>query len=569
METRPFHGDNISQQNTMPISYVPIASAPSQYIIATNGQEYYVTPEAPHSNWNMHMRYQGYPGSQQCFVMVPDILQSGAMLTDNSGNGHQKVAQCNYVPVSQWTHIPDVRLNPNSQEFYQKSQPVQYQQKIESSKSDQYQEIRYVSSEGESISGSSIHTRSNSTDSSENGLSSKLDKLNLRYQSGDSGIAETSSSSATWSSDDDVDNITSQRITSQRLQTSPEEIQERLWNIWDDERYWRNVRRPPPDNVLCCVIAKQIEFYMSDSYLAKDKYLLRQIRCKKDGYVSIKLMTSFKKMKKLAQDWPVLRSAIVRISRTLVVSGEGMRIRRKVQLSEELRKPRMLTSILAIRLPDTYNAVDKITSLFRVFGEIGLVRLLRPDKAVPVDLRNYATQVPDIGVSLCAVVDFESPIDALGAVRVLKTRSRELAGEENDQNEIENQGNIYKESELSEEDGERLRKIVEEMPDLANMRLALLGPRVRRTLYRQDRNNNPANIETRMKFPSHNNDIFTRRTAENMSSFTNGYERNSNTLSWRNSRPASASPTKHNNVLRQPKGAQDDGGFIYRRNISK
>lgn len=85
---------------------------------------------------------------------------------------------------------------------------------------------------------------------------------------------------------------------------------------------------------------------MSDDYLLKDKYLLRQIRCKKDGYVSIKLITSFKKVKKLTKDWAVVRSAIVRRSKKILVSSEGLRIRRKTQLSETLLKPRLLTSVL-------------------------------------------------------------------------------------------------------------------------------------------------------------------------------------------------------------------------------
>merc|ERR1712127_1002050 len=59
---------------------------------------------------------------------------------------------------------------------------------------------------------------------------------------------------------------------------------------------------------------------------------------------------------------------------------------------------------------------------------------------------SYATQVPDIGKSLCAVVDFEQSDAALQAVRCLK------------------------------------EQLVE-----SGMRLALLGPRVRRTLYKQDR----------------------------------------------------------------------------------
>ena len=41
---------------------------------------------------------------------------------------------------------------------------------------------------------------------------------------------------------------------------------------------------------------------------------------------------------------------------------------------------------------------------------------------IPSDLRNYATQVPDIGDSLCAVVDFDGSDAALKAVRELKEK---------------------------------------------------------------------------------------------------------------------------------------------------
>lgn len=192
-------------------------------------------------------------------------------------------------------------------------------------------------------------------------------------------------------------------------------------------------------------IIDQVEYYLSDEYLAKDKYLLRQIRCKSEGYISIKLMTSFKKVKKLTRDWQVVRHAL-KLAPQLEVSPEGYRVKRRDTLPETLRKPRLLTSVVAIRVPPSFDSVDQITSLFRAYGEIGLVRLLRPGKEVPSDLRNYATQVPDIGDSLCAVVDFEGSDAALKAVRELK----------------------------------------EQFSD-SGMRLALLGPRMRRTLYRQDR----------------------------------------------------------------------------------
>lgn len=200
-----------------------------------------------------------------------------------------------------------------------------------------------------------------------------------------------------------------------------------------------------PSEELVNRIVDLITFYLSDEYLSKDKYLLRQIRCKSEGYISIKLMTSFKKVKKLSRDWRVVRYALMQTDK-LVISPEGYRVRRNSALPEALRKPRLLSSVVAIRIPDEFNSVEAITSLFRQHGEIDLVRLLRPGKDIPSDLRNYATQVPDIGKSLCAVVDFEESDAALQAVRVLKD------------------------------------DIIE-----CGMRLALLGPRVRRTLYKHER----------------------------------------------------------------------------------
>lgn len=200
-----------------------------------------------------------------------------------------------------------------------------------------------------------------------------------------------------------------------------------------------------PCDELVNKIVDLITFYLSDEYLSKDKYLLRQIRCKSEGYISIKLMTSFKKVKKLSRDWRVVRYALMQ-SDKLVISPEGYRVRRNSALPEALRKPRLLSSVVAIRIPDCYNSVEAITGLFRQHGEIDLVRLLRPGKDIPSDLRNYATQVPDIGKSLCAVVDFEESEAALTAVRLLKETVQDTG-----------------------------------------MRLALLGPRVRRTLYKQDK----------------------------------------------------------------------------------
>lgn len=51
-----------------------------------------------------------------------------------------------------------------------------------------------------------------------------------------------------------------------------------------------------PDPQLVRRIVSQVEFYLSDENLAKDAFLLKHVQKNKMGFVSIKLLTSFKKV---------------------------------------------------------------------------------------------------------------------------------------------------------------------------------------------------------------------------------------------------------------------------------
>lgn len=51
-----------------------------------------------------------------------------------------------------------------------------------------------------------------------------------------------------------------------------------------------------PDPQLVQRIVSQVEFYLSDENLAKDAFLLKHVQKNKMGFVSIKLLTSFKKV---------------------------------------------------------------------------------------------------------------------------------------------------------------------------------------------------------------------------------------------------------------------------------
>ena len=86
--------------------------------------------------------------------------------------------------------------------------------------------------------------------------------------------------------------------------------------------------------------------------------------------------------------------------------------------------------------------------MFAEFGKISLVRVLMPGRQVPCDLRNYATQVPDMGSTLCAIVEYETEQEACFACRDLNNKKYE-----------------------------------------SGMRSALLGPRLRRNLYKSPTEN--------------------------------------------------------------------------------
>lgn len=209
-----------------------------------------------------------------------------------------------------------------------------------------------------------------------------------------------------------------------------------------------------PEREILEQICRQVEEYLSDDYLATDKYLLRQLRSKSEGYLSVKLLTSFKKIKKLTRDWRVTAHAL-KLSAIVELSNDGHRVKRKANLPENLRRGRTMTSILAIRVPDDWATLEAITNIFSAYGNITLARVLRPGRAIPPDLRNYATQIPDMGATTCAVVDFDSTDSAHECCRGLRDKN------------------------------------------LRGMRIALLGPRIRRTLYKAEKKKIPENRQQR------------------------------------------------------------------------
>uniref|UniRef100_A0A8C8VHI1 La-related protein 6 n=1 Tax=Pelusios castaneus TaxID=367368 RepID=A0A8C8VHI1_9SAUR len=170
-----------------------------------------------------------------------------------------------------------------------------------------------------------------------------------------------------------------------------------------------------PDLQLIKKIVFQVEFYLSDENLAKDAFLLKHVQKNKLGFVSIKLLTSFKKVKYLTRDWRITLYAL-QFSERLEVNEEGTKVRRKIPIPESLLSIPPSKLLLAwnllpqeqgVLLPLQKNFIETITKMFSPFGAITSIRILRPGKKLPSDVKKYSSRYPELLTKCCAVVEYE------------------------------------------------------------------------------------------------------------------------------------------------------------------
>ncbi|KAG9341933.1 hypothetical protein JZ751_018250 [Albula glossodonta] len=194
------------------------------------------------------------------------------------------------------------------------------------------------------------------------------------------------------------------------------ELEEELWD--------------PPDPELTEKLVTQIEFYLSDENLEHDAFLLKHVRRNKLGFVSVKLLTSFKKVKHLTRDWRTTAYALQQ-STLLELNEEGRKVRRRTPVpifpSESLPSRMLLLSELqswpelgvALRggagdgggegggVTQQERLMELLLKAFGTYGPIASVRVLKPGKELPADLRKLSGRYTQLGTEECAIVEFE------------------------------------------------------------------------------------------------------------------------------------------------------------------
>ncbi|XP_034763091.2 la-related protein 6-like [Acipenser ruthenus] len=192
-----------------------------------------------------------------------------------------------------------------------------------------------------------------------------------------------------------------------------------------------------PDPELTRKLITQIEYYLSDENLERDAFLLKHVRRNKQGFVSVKLLTSFKKVKHLTRDWRTTAYAL-RHSQLLELNEEGRKVRRKAAVpvfaSENLPSRMLLVSELHL-WPELAGAaggqnsaggaaqqeklMEHLLKVFGVYGVIASVRVLKAGKELPADLKKLSGRYTQLGTSECAIVEFEEVEAAINAHEVL------------------------------------------------------------------------------------------------------------------------------------------------------
>jgi len=156
-------------------------------------------------------------------------------------------------------------------------------------------------------------------------------------------------------------------------------------------------------------IKVQAEYYFSDENLKKDGFLLKHVKRNKEGYVNLKLLASFKKMRSLNRDYRVIGEAL-KDSTKLVVNETGLKLRRVEPLPKELLEQARVKHVVLSQIPRENPSMTYITEAFSKHkDDVVSVRIVKPGKKYPNDLQSHFSRHPELRDEIVAVVEFDNP----------------------------------------------------------------------------------------------------------------------------------------------------------------
>lgn len=187
----------------------------------------------------------------------------------------------------------------------------------------------------------------------------------------------------------------------------------------DDETTLQAISPDESEEELRARILKQVEYYFSDENLPNDKFLLKQMKKDKAGFVSISLIGSFRKMKKLSKDVSLIAEALKESSQ-LVVSSDGKKVKRLHPLpSSETKDPKSCTVVVE-NLPED-RSIENIRKICCQVGSIKSITIHDPLAAEDAEQSNKADK--PISGRMHALVEYETMEAAEKAVATLNDKT--------------------------------------------------------------------------------------------------------------------------------------------------
>lgn len=175
------------------------------------------------------------------------------------------------------------------------------------------------------------------------------------------------------------------------------------------------LKLPPPE--VCRRVQELVEYYLSEANLVKDMFMLKHVTKHREGYVSLKLLATYKKVKHLTRDWRVVAHTL-RDSEDLELNPEGTKVRRRNALPQELDEDtRPFRTVLAVEVSHELANMNALAEFFAKFGEMVSLQMHKPGGRVLAEVRHAERDHPGISGTVCALVEFEKVHQARQAFR--------------------------------------------------------------------------------------------------------------------------------------------------------
>jgi len=190
-----------------------------------------------------------------------------------------------------------------------------------------------------------------------------------------------------------------------------------------------------PDKNQLKKIADYIQYdILSDYGLIRDKYIFQQLFEKKNSWVSIKFLSSFRRVKQLAKDWRVVAFAFCFYADLgfLEISKCGLKLRRKVPVGQIVKdthkqKSTQKTKMVVIKIHDVIFRNEALLKTFLGSAQHGIYPVnfekIVPGHEIKGMNKSYSTHIPDLGTTNCCIVDYNCEDHARQMVRNINSQN--------------------------------------------------------------------------------------------------------------------------------------------------